>query len=179
MAKQNQGRRNSRIGIPNIPAQALPWYLTVFTAITAYLAVSNTLFVVAAEKIVGWQGIQYAATGEILKAGGVALIASPIIVEAGRMVIAAIWSDRRERKAREEGHAVGLEEGHAVGIAEGHAVGIAEGHAVGLEEGHAVGIAEGEQRLHLRWEAWLQRQQEALANGIPFDEPPPKPEDQR
>ena len=163
MAKQNQGRRNSRIGIPNIPAQALPWYLTVFTAITAYLAVSNTLFVVAAEKIVGWQGIQYAATGEILKAGGVALIASPIIVEAGRMVIAAIWSDRRERKAREEGHAVGLEEGHAVGIA----------------EGHAVGIAEGEQRLHLRWEAWLQRQQEALANGIPFDEPPPKPEDQR
>ena len=163
MTEKIQGRRNSRIGIPNIPAQALPWYLTVFTAITVYLSVSNALFVVATEKIAGWQGIQYVATGEILKAGGVALIASPIIVEAGRMVIAAMWSDRRERKAREEGRADGLEEGHAVGVAEGR------------EEG----IAEGAQRHHVRWQAWLQRQQEALANGTPFDEPPPSPEDHR
>ena len=95
--------RTSRIGIPNIPIRAAPWYLSVFTAITVYLTVSNTLFIVAAERIGGWQAIQYAATGELLKAGGVALITSPIIVEVGRMVLAEIWSERRLRKARAEG----------------------------------------------------------------------------
>ena len=95
--------RTSRIGIPNIPIRAAPWYLSVFTAITVYLTVSNTLFIVAAERIVGWQAIQYVVTGELLKAGGVALITSPIIVEVGRMVLAEIWSERRLRKARAEG----------------------------------------------------------------------------
>ena len=96
-------QRNGRIGIPNIPIRAAPWYLTVFTVITVYLAVTNTLFAIAKEQITNWQAIQYVATGGLLKAGGVALIVSPIIVETGRMVIAGIWSERRERKAREEG----------------------------------------------------------------------------
>ena len=96
-------QRNGRIGIPNIPIRAAPWYLTVFTVITVYLSVTNTLFAIATEQITNWQAIQYVATGELLKAGGVALIVSPIIVETGRMVIAGIWSERRERKAREEG----------------------------------------------------------------------------
>ena len=95
--------RSSRVGIPNIPIRAAPWYLTVFTAITVYLTVSNTLFTVAAERIVGWQAIQYAATGELLKAGGVALITSPIIVEVGRVVLAEIWTERRLRRAHTEG----------------------------------------------------------------------------
>ena len=102
MSKQ-EDRRNGRIGIPNIPIRAAPWYLTVFTVITVYLSVTNTLFAIATEQITNWQAIQYVATGELLKAGGVALIVSPIIVETGRMVIAGIWSERRERKAREEG----------------------------------------------------------------------------
>ena len=101
--------RTSRIGIPNIPIRAAPWYLSVFTAITVYLTVSNTLFIVAAERIVGWQAIQYVVTGELLKAGGVALITSPIIVEVGRMVLAEIWSERRLRKAREEVHQLWVE----------------------------------------------------------------------
>ncbi len=96
-----QGRR---IGIPNIPARAVPWYLAAFTTITIYLTVTNTLFVVASEKVVGWQAIQYVATGELLKAGGVALITSPIIVEVGRMVLAEIWTERRLRRARAEVH---------------------------------------------------------------------------
>ena len=66
-------RRSARIGIPNIPISAAPWYLTVFTIIAVYLAVSNTLFAVATAKATGWQSIQYVATGEILRAGGASL----------------------------------------------------------------------------------------------------------
>ena len=32
---------------------------------------------------------------------------------------------------------------------------------------------EGEERANQRWEAWLQRRNEAEANNQPFDEPPP------
>ena len=101
--RREEPRRDRRIGIPNIPVRAAPWYLSVFTIITVYLAVTNTLFAVATEKITDWQAIQYIATGEILKAGGVALIVSPIVVEVGRMVLAEIWTERRLRKARDEG----------------------------------------------------------------------------
>ena len=102
--RQDELANNPRISVPNISARALPWYLTVFTIITVYLTLSNTLFIVITEKVIGWQAIQYVATGELLKAGGVALIASPIIVEVGRMVLAEIWTERRLRKAREEVH---------------------------------------------------------------------------
>ena len=93
--RRDEPEHSRRIGIPNIPIRAAPWYLSVFTAISAYLTVTNTLFVVATEKTTGWSAIQYIVTGELLKAGGVALITSPIIVEAGRMVLAEIWTERR------------------------------------------------------------------------------------
>ena len=94
--QRRHGReRTARIGIPNIPIRAAPWYLAVFTVITVYLAVTNTLLMVATEKITNWQAIQYVATGEILRAGGVSLIVSPIVVEVGRMVLAEIWTERR------------------------------------------------------------------------------------
>ncbi len=101
--RRQESGRDRRIGIPNIPVRAAPWYLTVFTVITVYLAVTNTLFAVATEKITDWQAIQYVATGEILRAGGVSLIVSPIVVEVGRLVLAEIWTERRLRKARQEG----------------------------------------------------------------------------
>ena len=109
MVRQDEPERNYRISIPNIPTGAIPWYLAVFTTITIYLTVTNTLFVVVSEKIVGWQAIQYVVTGELLKAGGVALIASPIITEAGRMVLAGIWTERRLRRAEARGRAEGAE----------------------------------------------------------------------
>lgn len=104
MAAENELENNRRISIPNIPTAAVRWYLVVFNILTLYLAVTNTLFAVARENAVGWQAIQYIATGELLKAGGVALIASPTIAEAIRMVLAGIWQERRLRKAREEVH---------------------------------------------------------------------------
>lgn len=102
--RRDRRERTARIGIPNIPIRAAPWYLAVFTVITVYLAVTNTLFAVATEQITNWRAIQYVATGEILRAGGVSLIVSPIVVEVGRMVLAEIWTERRLRKAREEVH---------------------------------------------------------------------------
>ena len=107
---QNDTSRQ-RISIPNIPIGAVSWYLAAFTVITVYLTGTNTLFILATEKIIGWQAIQYVVTGETLKAGGVALIASPIIVEVGRMVLAEIWTERRLRKARAEGRKEGRAEG--------------------------------------------------------------------
>lgn len=98
-SQQSEPERNRRISIPNIPAEAARWYLSVFNGITAYLTVTNTLFVLTAQQITGWQAVQYVVTGELLKAGGVALIASPIIVEASRMVIGAMWTKRKVEEA--------------------------------------------------------------------------------
>ncbi len=93
--RNHEERRNGRIGIPSISAEALPWYLAVYTTITVYLSVTDTLFALATQQITVWQEIQYVVVGEVLKAGGVALITSPIIVEVGRMVLAEIWTERR------------------------------------------------------------------------------------
>ena len=46
-----------------------------------------------------------------------------------------------------------------------------------IDQGREEGLAEGEERgqkaERQRWEAWLQRRNEAEANNQPFDEPPP------
>ena len=132
MAKEQQQSNGRRISVPNIPVDTLRWYLAVFNLLTVWLAVTNTIFAVARDNAAGWQAIQYIATGELLKAGGVALIASPTIVEAGKVVIAAMWTKSRERKIRRE--------------------------------------------LNAEWNAWLRRRDDAVAKGIPFDEPRPNDE---
>ncbi len=147
MARQDEPERNQRIGIPNIPAEAVRWYLSVFNAITAYLTVTNTLFVLATQQITGWQAVQYVVVGEMLKAGGVALIASPVITEVSRMVIGAMWTKRKVQEARAEGR----------------------------EEGREEGRAEGRREYHDQWETWFRRLKDAEAKGMPFDEPPPPP----
>ena len=101
---ENEPERR-RISIPSISATALRWYLSVFNLLTAYLTVTNTIFAVQRENAAGWQAIQYIATGELLKAGGVALIVSPVIAEGLKMVLAEILSERRIRKARQETNA--------------------------------------------------------------------------
>ena len=143
MARERDGAdRNSRIGIPNIPAGAMPWYLSVFAVITTYLAIANTLLALTTGNTKEWAEIQYVVTGELIRAGAAALVISPIIVETGRMVLAAIWSERRERKAREEGQ------------------------------------LQGQQRMQAQWEDWNRRRLEAEAEGKPFDEPPPRLDEQ-
>lgn len=100
--RRDEAERNVRISIPNIPVEAVRWYLSVFNAITVYLTITNTLFVLATQQIIGWQAVQYVVVGELLKAGGVALIVSPIITEASRVVIGAMWTKRKVQAARAE-----------------------------------------------------------------------------
>ena len=67
------------------------------------------------------------------------------------MVLAGIWIERR-RKARAEA----------------------------LEQAREEIRKEGKEKLRIlqtRWEAWLQRWQDAQAAGIPFNEPPPPLDD--
>lgn len=77
----------------------------MFNAITAYLTVTNTLFVLATQQVIGWQAVQYVVVGEMLKAGGVALIASPVITEVSRMVIGALWTKRKVQEALQSNQA--------------------------------------------------------------------------
>ncbi len=42
-----------------------------------------------------------------------------------------------------------------------------------IDQGRKEGLAEGEERANQRWQAWLRRRDEAEANGLPFNEPPP------
>ena len=87
---ENEPERRIRISIPNIRADAVRWYLPIFNLLTVYLTVTNTLFAAARDSATSWQAIQYIATGELLKAGGVALIVSPTIAEGIRMVLVGI-----------------------------------------------------------------------------------------
>ena len=96
----------------------MPWYLSVFAVITTYLAIANTLLALTTGNTREWTAIQYVVTGELIRAGAAALVISPIIVETGRMVLAAIWSERRERKAREEGRVEGQQRGQQLSQAQ-------------------------------------------------------------
>lgn len=42
-----------------------------------------------------------------------------------------------------------------------------------LEQGREEGREEGRMKERAEWEAWLRRRDDAEANGIPFNEPPP------
>lgn len=150
---ENEPERRLRISIPNIRADAVRWYLPIFNLLTAYLTVTNTLFAAERDGATSWQAIQYIATGELLKGGGVALIAAPSIAEGIRMVLVGIWQEHRIRKAT----------------------------AAADEKARRETREEAMETLrihHDRWEAWWQRWQNAQAQGLPFDEPPPQLDDQ-
>ena len=77
------------------------------------------------------------------------------------MVFGTWYRQRTRQRAQEEGMQEGLREGLEKGLREGRAEGMQEGRA------------EGRQEQHERWMQWLDRRQQAEANGLPFDEPPP------
>ena len=72
-------------------------------------------------------------------------------------------------EGRVEGLAEGRVEGLVEGLAEGRVEGLVEGRVEGLAEGRVEGVSDADQE----WEAWLTRREIAIANGEPFDEPPP------
>ena len=69
------------------------------------------------------------------------------------MVFAAIFRQKTRQEAREQGREEGREEGREQGRE--------EGQAVGREETNAA------------WREWNQRRLQAMADGMPFDEPTP------
>ena len=80
------------------------------------------------------------------------------------------------QEGREQGLEQGIEQGLEQGIEQGREEGIAQGIAQGREQGRQEGIAQGReqfQEFKMRTMEWYARQQQALAKGEPFDEPPP------
>ena len=73
------------------------------------------------------------------------------------MVLAAIWEKRNRRRHI----AQGFEQGKTVGLEQGREEGRDEGKTIGREESNNA------------WSDWLQRRDDAAANGVPFDEPRP------
>ena len=59
--------------------------------------------------------------------------------------------------------------GRVEGLAEGRVEGLVEGRVEGVAEGRVEGVSDADQE----WEAWLTRRDIAVANGEPFDQPPP------
>ena len=84
----------------------------------------------------------------------------------------------RLRKLKEENEEK-LEEGLQKGLEQGREQGLEQGREQGLEQGREQGLEQGRQEERKRWEAWLQRSEEARAAGLPFDEPPPSQENRR
>ena len=85
---------------------------------------------------------------------------SAISVEGVNMVLAELF----KRKRREEN------------LAEGEARGLIEGEARGLAEGEARGLIEGQTHMHRLWTEWLRRKEAAESEGVPFEDPPPQPD---
>ena len=82
------------------------------------------------------------------------------IVEGAAMLYEK-YAKRRFQEGKEEGKQEGREEGKEEGRE--------EGKQEGREEGIQVGLVEADRE----WSVWLQRRDEALADGRPFDEPSP------
>ena len=157
--------REIRVGVLSVPINAVRWFYALFSVGTIYLTVTNTLTVATRVNASGWQEIQDIATAELAQAGGASIIGSAILVEVGRMVLAAIWEERTRRKALAEGREEGIEEGLEKGREEGRAEGREEGRGEGREEGHRENQA--------LWLAWNRRRLEAEEKGEVFHEPPP------
>ncbi len=66
-----------------------------------------------------------------------------------------------------------IEKIKATSEALGRVEGRVEGRAEGKVEGKVEGKAEGKAEAYQVWADWYQRQENAKAQGVPFDEPPP------
>ena len=79
-------------------------------------------------------------------------------------------------RGREEGRQEGIEQGRQEGRQEGIERGREEGRQEGIEQGRREGMAQGREQIQefkMRTMEWYARQQQALAKGESFDEPPP------
>ena len=159
MATPNDNRDpwESRTGILNIPTRLIRWFSSIFTTLWLILTSISSYHSVNTHAGVSWDGQAIAIVNAGAPNIGFALPVAYILTEAIDMVFGAWYRQRTRERARNEG------------LAEGRA----EGHAEGRMEGHAEGRTEGRHEQQERWLQWLERQRQAEANGLPFDEPPP------
>ena len=156
---------------PNRPARESIWTIAAGWA-KIYFAVFSTLNIMNAARVIwfettqsshaGWSPLIDAALDGIGRGvpGNVGLAIA--IADIGRvtMVLGGLleqWiNERRERQLREA-----VEEAVTVAVTEATA------------EGEAAGRARGRAEINDMWRAWNARRMDAVANGEPFDEPPP------
>ena len=59
------------------------------------------------------------------------------------------------------------------GVIEGLRESVREAMLEGLNRGFSEGLLRGKSERDKEWDSWLERREKALAEGRPFDEPPP------
>ena len=106
--------REERFSILSVPVSVIRWFFSFFSIGTIYLTTANTLNEAVKVNASGWLEIQSIATGELARAGAASGVGAAIIVEAGKMVLAAIWEQRNRRRALEEGREEGRQENEAL-----------------------------------------------------------------
>ena len=164
----------------------LPWYLLLtFTLLFAWSAF-NVWVESAYGDALAWplliQAIVIAISGGVI---GIVIFCLAVVTAAdtggGFLVVTYRYLNNKfvepiRRQLRQEGRDQGREEGIEEGIERGREEGIEEGIERGREEGRREGMAQGREQVQefkMRTMEWYARQQQALAKGEPFDEPPP------
>ena len=160
---------------PNRPARESIWTIAAGWA-KVYFAVFSTLNIMNAARVIwfeatqashaGWSPLIDAALDGIGRGvpGNVGLAIAIIDIGRVTMVLGGLleqWiNDRRDRQIRKA-------------VAEAVTVAVTEAVEEATAEGEAAGRARGRAEINDMWRAWNARRMDAVANGEPFDEPPP------
>ena len=167
MSKDQRPPERERESVWSVAKGWLPWYLLLcFTLLFIW-----TAFVARVEIAYGDHPVRdLLIVAIVIKVSGgiiaIVIFSLAVITAAdtggGALVVTYRYLNNKfvepiRRQLRQEGLAQGREEG------------LEEGIQVGREEG----VATGAQQANARSMEWYARQQEALAQGEPFDEPPP------
>ena len=163
MTKETRPLRES---IWTVAGESAKAYFAVFTALNIMNTARVIWFETTQVPYAGWSPMTDAILDGIGRGALGTAGASLAITDTGRMimVLAGIleeWVNRRRERRMAEA------------VAESEAKGRAEGIAEGIAEGETRGRVEGVTATDALWRAWNGRRLDALANGEPFDEPPP------
>ena len=160
--KNNDPNRSERESIWTIAAGWAKVYFAVFSTLNIMNAARVIWFEATQASHAGWSPLIDAALDGIGRGvpGNVGLAIAIIDIGRVTMVLGGLleqWiNERRERQLREA-----VEEAVTVAVTEATA------------EGEAAGRARGRAEINDMWRAWNARRMDAVANGEPFDEPPP------
>jgi len=171
MPKDQRPPERERESVWSVAKGWLPWYLLLcFTLLFIW-----TAFVARVEITYGDHPVRdLLIEAIVIKVSGgiiaIVIFSLAVITAAdtggGALVVTYRYLNNKfveplRRQLRQEGLEQGIEQGRE------------EGREEGIQVGREEGVATGAQQANERSMAWYARQQEALARGEPFDEPPP------